>query len=159
MRSQYDRRDECRGGREEVDSRTDLWRSRSWWNISLEKVWRKSRVGENADEFMKGWMSRNRGMTGVSGARWEVFDPLLLGEEGVAMITEVFEVDDTHELTLAMTEFGILFEAMPDQRFSTESDSRHEGQGFAVGFGRSGISYSVQAKPIEGLEGIVPCDP
>lgn len=64
-------------------------------------------------------------MTGVSGARWEVFYPLLLGEEGVAMITEVFEVDDTHELTLAMTEFGILFEAMPDQRFSTESDSRH----------------------------------
>jgi len=64
-------------------------------------------VGENADEFMKGWMSRNRGMTGVSGARWEVFDPLLLDEEGVAMITEVFEVDDTHELTLAMTEFGI----------------------------------------------------
>lgn len=56
-------------------------------------------MGENADEFMKGWMSRNRGMTGVSGARWEVFDPLLLGEEGVAMITEVFEVDDTHELT------------------------------------------------------------
>jgi len=48
---------------------------------------------------------------------------------------------------------------MPDQRFSTESDSRHKGQGFAVGFGRSGISYSVQAKPIEGLEGIVPCDP
>lgn len=114
MRSQYDRRDECRGGREEVDSRTDLWRSRSWWNISLEKVWRKSRVGENADEFMKGWMSRNRGMTGVSGARWEVFDPLLLGEEGVAMITEVFEVDDTHELTLAMTEFGIL--CMPESR-------------------------------------------